>query len=80
MPCPGRKGRKHRKHTPIVSKAQFGLFGAEYRRRKRGLKGRMPGITVKELRRHLREARGKVRRMPYRAKKGRLKGFSKYAR
>ncbi len=49
-----------RKHTPIVSEAQRGLFGAEYARRKKGKKGRMKGITDIELRRHLAEARGKV--------------------
>jgi len=48
-----------RKHTPIVSKKQFGLFGAEYSRRKRGKKPRMKGITTEELKRHLKEVRGK---------------------
>jgi hypothetical protein len=49
-----------RKHTPIVSKKQFGLFGAEYERRKQGKKGRMPSITTAELRSHLKEAKGKT--------------------
>lgn len=49
----------NRKHTPIVSKKQQGLFGAEYARRKEGKKGRMPGITKKELRSHLKESKGK---------------------
>lgn len=53
MPC------KHRKHTPIVSKAQMGLFGAELGRRKRGAASRMKGITATELRDHLKEAAGK---------------------
>jgi len=50
---------RHRKHTPIVSKKQRGLFGAEYRRRKKGLKSRMKGITKTELKRHLKESKGK---------------------
>ena len=50
---------KHRKHTPIVSEKQRGLFGAEYARRKAGKEGRMSGITRKELRSHLEESRGK---------------------
>lgn len=53
MPCP------RKKHTPIVSKKQRELFGAEYRRRKLGLKGRMKGITKKELKSHLEESKGK---------------------
>jgi len=61
MPC------RHRKHTPITSKAQRGLFGAELSRRERGVKGRMPGITTKELRSHLRESKGK--KLPRRKKK-----------
>jgi len=52
------KGCK-RKHTPIVSKRQRGLFGSELARRRSGKKGRMSGITTKELRGHLRESRGK---------------------
>ena len=50
---------KHRKHTPIVTEAQRGLFGAELARRKAGKKRRMPKITVAELRSHLKEAGGK---------------------
>jgi hypothetical protein len=57
--CPKKRSGKHRKHTPIVSEKQRGLFGAEYARRKAGKKGRMPGITKKELRSHLKEAKGK---------------------
>lgn len=48
-----------RKHTPIVSKAQQGKFGAEYARRKKGLKPRMKSITVRELKGHLQESKGK---------------------
>ena len=33
-------GKKGRKHTPIVSKKQRGLFGAEYARKKAGKKGK----------------------------------------
>lgn len=49
----------HRKHTPIVSKKQQGLFGAELQRRKEGRKGRVPSITTEELRGHLKESKGK---------------------
>ncbi len=55
MPCGGSK----RKHTPIVSKKQQGLFGAELARRKAGITNLMPGITTKELRQHLTESAGK---------------------
>lgn len=55
---------KHRKHTPIVTEKQRGLFGAEYARRKAGKRGRIPSITRVELRRHLKEAKGK--RLPRR--------------
>ena len=61
MPCKGRK------HTPIVSKRQRGLFGAELRRRKVGMAPQMKGITTEELEKHLRESRG--RKLPKRAKK-----------
>ncbi|MDP2934501.1 MAG: hypothetical protein Q8N59_01905 [bacterium] len=54
MPCRGA-----RKHTPIVSKKQRGLFGAELARRRKGLKGRMAGITTEELESHLEESKGK---------------------
>ncbi len=54
MPC------KHsKKHTPIVSKKQQGLFGAELARRKAGKQPRMKGITAPELRGHLKESKGK---------------------
>ena len=48
-----------RKHTPIKSKKQRGLFGAELRRRRTGKQRRMKGITTAELRRHLKESKGK---------------------
>ncbi len=48
-----------RKHTPIMSKAQQGLFGAELARRRKGLKPKMRGITGKELVSHLKESKGK---------------------
>jgi len=50
---------KHRKHTPIVSEKQQGLFGAEYARRKAGKESRMPSITTAELKSHLKESKGK---------------------
>ncbi len=52
-------GKSKRAHTPIVSKAQRGLFGAEYARRKAGKKPRIPSITRAELRGHLKESKGK---------------------
>lgn len=58
--------KKHRKHTPIVSKAQRGKFGAELARRRAGKKRRMAGITTAELERHLKESKGK--RLPKRSK------------
>ena len=48
-----------KRHTPIVSKKQRGLFGAEYKRRKEGKKGRISSITKKELKKHLEESKGK---------------------
>jgi len=62
---------KHRKHTPIVSKKQGGLFGAELARRRAGEKGRMPGITTQELEQHLEESGGKD--LPAKAKMKRKK-------
>lgn len=64
-----RKKKRHRKHTPLVSEAQRGLFGAELRRRRLGLTPRMKGITTAELERHLEETKGK--KLPARAKKRR---------
>ncbi len=61
MPC------KHRKHTPITSKAQQGKFGAELARRRAGKKARMPSISTAKLRGHLRESRGK--KLPQRTRK-----------
>jgi len=57
-----------RKHTPITSKAQRGLFGSELARRRAGKKGRMEGITTAELESHLRESKGK--RLPRKSHKG----------
>jgi len=64
---PGKGCKSARKHTPIVSKKQFGKFGAEYARRKAGTKSRMKSITTAELRSHLKEAGGK--KLPKRSKK-----------
>lgn len=58
---------KHRKHTPIVSKAQRGMMGAELARRRRGEKAKMYGMTTSELESHLRESKGK--KLPKRVKK-----------
>lgn len=57
MPC-GKEG--HRKHTPITSKAQRGMFGAELARRRAGKQPKMKGITSKELSSHLTESAGKT--------------------
>jgi len=65
---PGKKCKK-RKHTPIVSQKQRGLFGAELSRRKRGKTPRMKGITKEELREHLKESKGK--KLPKRARRRR---------
>lgn len=46
-------------HTPIVSKVQRGMMGAELARRRAGKKGRMSGMSEKELESHLRESKGK---------------------
>lgn len=48
-----------KKHTPIVSEAQRGKFGAELSRRRSGKKPQMKGITQKELVSHLKESKGK---------------------
>lgn len=53
------KKGKHRKHTPIVSEAQQGKFGAELGRRRAGKARKMRGITTKELESHLKESKGK---------------------
>ena len=50
---------KHRKHTPIVSEAQRGLFGAEYARRKAGESPQIPSLKTKDIKSHLQEAGGK---------------------
>lgn len=56
-----------RKHTPIVSKKQRGLFGSELARRRSGKGSRMKGITTAELINHLKESKGK--KLPARIKK-----------
>ncbi len=59
-----------KKHTPVVSKKQRGLFGAELARRRKGKKGRMRGITTAELRSHLKESKGK--KLPVRTTQRRI--------
>ena len=73
MLCPRYKHnpKKHRVHTPLTSKAQRGLFGAELARRRAGKARRMRGITTKELISHLEESRGK--KLPKRIKKRKRK-------
>lgn len=63
MPCDS-----DRKHTPITSQKERGLFGAELRRRREGKKRRMKSITTAELIAHLHESKGKD--LPARAGKG----------
>jgi len=58
--------KKGRKHTPIVSKKQRGFFGAEYARKKKGKKGKTK-MSKTELKRHLKESKGK--KLPTRSKK-----------
>lgn len=48
----------HRKHTPIVSEAQRGFFGAELARLRAG-KNTRTGMSDVELSRHLKESKGK---------------------
>jgi len=60
----GKKG--HRKHTPIVSKKQRGFMGAEYARKKAGKKGKTK-MSKAELKRHLKESKGK--KLPKRSRK-----------
>jgi len=52
------KACKKKKHTPIVSKKQRGLFGAELSRKQKGKKGKT-GMTKAVLKRHLKESKGK---------------------
>jgi len=55
--------KKHRKHTPIVTEQQRKFFGAELGRLRAG-KATVTGMSEEELRRHLREVKGK--RLPKR--------------
>jgi hypothetical protein len=57
---------KGKKHTPIVSKKQRGLFGAELARKKAGKKGKTK-MSKAVLKRHLKESKGK--KLPKKAKK-----------
>lgn len=61
--------KKHKRHTPIISEKQRGLFGAELARRRAGKARRMPDITTAELEGHLRESKGKKLPKKKRAKK-----------
>ncbi len=53
--CPKTKSGKHRKHTPITSKAQRRLFGAVAS----GQKTKVTGLSKAEAKRHLKEVEGK---------------------
>lgn len=70
------KKKKRRKHTPITSKAQQGLFGVVRAAQKgKKIKGGLRGpakkakksLTVKETRGHLKESKGK--KLPARKRK-----------
>ena len=67
MPCPHKKKGNPRKHTPIVSKKQRGLFGAVAG----GKKTKATGLSVAEAKKHMKEVAGK--KLPLRAKKKVLK-------
>jgi len=55
MPC---KGKGHKKHTPITSEKERGLFGADLRRKREGLKT-VTGMSEADLVSHLHESKGK---------------------
>lgn len=63
--CKKTKKGKHRKHTPITSEAQQGAMGSAYgaKRAGKGKPKKTPAAIWKmplaELRRHLKEAKGK---------------------
>ena len=69
MPGKGCGKGGHRKHTPITSEKQRGLFGAELARRREGKEPRIRGVTTEELRSHLKESAGK--NLPHSARKKR---------
>lgn len=52
---PGRHGKRHRKHTPIVSEQQRKLFGAVAS----GKATKATGLTAAEAMEHLSESKGK---------------------
>ena len=58
MPGKGCGKKGHRKHTPIVSKKQRGLFGAELGRKRAGQKGQT-SMSKPVLKSHLEESKGK---------------------
>lgn len=60
------KACKQKKHTPIVSKKQRGLFGAELSRKKKGKEGKT-GMSKAVLKKHLKESKGK--KLPRRTRK-----------
>lgn len=66
MPGKGCGKRGHRKHTPIVTEAQRGFMGAEYARKKKGKKGKTD-MSLAELKRHIREVKGK--KLPKKSRK-----------
>lgn len=55
MPGVGCAAKPHRKHTPITSERQRGLFGAVAG----GKKTKAKGLSVEEAKRHLKEVKGK---------------------
>ena len=57
-------GKGCKKHTPIVSKKQRGLFGAELARKRAGKRGKT-SMSEATLKRHLEESRGKKFHNPH---------------
>jgi hypothetical protein len=55
MPC---KGKSKRKHTPITSQKEQGLFGADLRRKRAGEKT-VTGMSEADLVSHLEESKGR---------------------
>ena len=59
-------GKHCKKHTPIVSKKQRGLFGAELARKRAGKKGKT-SMSETTLKGHLEESKGKKFHNPHSA-------------
>jgi len=62
----GSVAKTGRVHTPIVSKKQRGFMGAEIRRRRLGMPGRIESMSEAQLAAHLHESAGK--KLPMRSR------------